>query len=398
MAAHSDLAKTSSTDAGLGAAMAATLALHKRLRGIAIDSDEGIDVVHDLRVALRRCRSLAQGLAVVDVSEAKKWRRLAKTAKGIFAGLGAVRDAQVMRGWTADLVTHPARTLLLARLDEDIARAAVEAAAAVEAFDVDAFAALSISAPARAAVFCRRRPVLLHLVLARWHEARGLHLEAMRRRTPESLHETRIGVKRLRYTIDSLLPDVHRVVAKPLKRMQAALGDLHDFDIAVGSLDAVLVAAGVGADDRTLALAPIGAARAERLATYKTLATGKTSAWATVRLALPTDPVVIERCRRAYIIEVAGSLGVDHHRARKAERAFAALAGVDAAVAVVDPIGRYAAIIAASRHRKRRRRAARDLLGFSADEKRRLEDQVRNDRLVVAAGIAASKRSARKGS
>src|SRR5579863_4148644 len=57
--------------------------------------------VHDLRVALRRCRSLALGLAELDPGAA--WTRLRKEAKKPLSALGNLRDAEVMRGWITRL-------------------------------------------------------------------------------------------------------------------------------------------------------------------------------------------------------------------------------------------------------------------------------------------------------
>src|SRR5664279_1381096 len=56
--------------------------------------DFASDPVHDLRVAIRRCRSLADGFLSVDPDPA--WRQMKKLGKGLFASLGALRDTQVM--------------------------------------------------------------------------------------------------------------------------------------------------------------------------------------------------------------------------------------------------------------------------------------------------------------
>jgi len=375
-------------DGGLAAAMADALALHARAAAIDLDSKAGIDVVHDLRVALRRCRSLAQGLATIDVVEAKLWRRLSRTARGLFSGLGTMRDAQVMRGWIDELVDEPVRSLLLRLFDADIAARKNDAVDAIAAFDVDAFVGLQAEAPARAGLVRRRRPLLLHLALTRLEEARALHIDAMRRRGAEQLHATRIGVKRLRYTLDSLLPDVHDVVAKPLKKMQAALGDLHDFDVLADRLDALFDSGDLYEEGWLQAKTPIAAAREERLTTYKALATGRTSSWLVIKRALPTDPVVVRRCRRAYVLEVAAALGVDHRRARRAEQTITALRILDGRVA--DAHDRLAAVLSTSSHRRRAKKATKDLLGFSRDEQRRLRELMGKDRAVQAAGLAAS--------
>ena len=57
--------------------------------------------VHDLRVALRRCRSLADGLMAVDPDP--DWKAMKKAGKALFSSLGELRDAQVMTEWVQKL-------------------------------------------------------------------------------------------------------------------------------------------------------------------------------------------------------------------------------------------------------------------------------------------------------
>src|ERR1700727_1607576 len=57
--------------------------------------------VHDLRVALRRCRSLAEGFAEVDPRTV--WRDLRKACGKQQAGLSELRDSQVLVEWVARL-------------------------------------------------------------------------------------------------------------------------------------------------------------------------------------------------------------------------------------------------------------------------------------------------------
>ena len=64
-------------------------------------ADFSEDSVHDLRVALRRCRSLADGLMCFDPSV--EWRQMKRSGKSLFAALGKLRDAQVMVGWVEKL-------------------------------------------------------------------------------------------------------------------------------------------------------------------------------------------------------------------------------------------------------------------------------------------------------
>src|SRR2546426_9503527 len=57
--------------------------------------------VHDLRVALRRCRAVAAGVRRVDSHPG--WERMQKGCKRLLKGLGGVREIQGVRGWGSRL-------------------------------------------------------------------------------------------------------------------------------------------------------------------------------------------------------------------------------------------------------------------------------------------------------
>src|SRR5262249_7728316 len=59
------------------------------------------DPVHDLRVALRRCRSMAEGLRAIDPDPS--WKKMRKMGKSLFSSLGDLRDCQVLMEWTEKL-------------------------------------------------------------------------------------------------------------------------------------------------------------------------------------------------------------------------------------------------------------------------------------------------------
>src|ERR1700685_3531765 len=63
--------------------------------------DFAADPVHDLRVALRRCRSMADGMMAMDPDPA--WKAMKKAGKRLFQRLGALRDVQVMMEWIEKL-------------------------------------------------------------------------------------------------------------------------------------------------------------------------------------------------------------------------------------------------------------------------------------------------------
>ena len=53
--------------------------------------------VHDLRVALRRCRSMADGMMAMDPDP--DWKAMRKAGKRLFQRLGDLRDIQIMMEW-----------------------------------------------------------------------------------------------------------------------------------------------------------------------------------------------------------------------------------------------------------------------------------------------------------
>ena len=81
---------------GLAYWMQAVLELSEK---VAVDF--GSDPVHDLRTALRRCRSMADGLRVFDPDPA--WKKMRRSGKLLFSSLGELRDTHVMREWVEKL-------------------------------------------------------------------------------------------------------------------------------------------------------------------------------------------------------------------------------------------------------------------------------------------------------
>src|SRR5579871_6904465 len=65
------------------------------------ERDFSSDPVHDLRTALRRCRSLADGIRVFDRDPA--WKKMRRAAKELFSSLGELRDTHVMIEWVEKL-------------------------------------------------------------------------------------------------------------------------------------------------------------------------------------------------------------------------------------------------------------------------------------------------------
>src|ERR1700729_4555836 len=81
-----------------------------------VSADFDADAVHDLRVALRRCRSIADGLRAIDPNP--EWKAMKKAGRQLFQRLGALRDVQVMMEWVEKLGKKRAPTLRLAQENE----------------------------------------------------------------------------------------------------------------------------------------------------------------------------------------------------------------------------------------------------------------------------------------
>jgi CHAD domain-containing protein/HD superfamily phosphodiesterase len=275
------------------------------------------DPVHDLRVSLRRCRSLADGLMALDPDPA--WKAMKKAGRRLFQRLGDLRDIHVMEEWIDKL--DPAKETLrtagedrLASLSEvkseliapnsaDESKAASpadrlrgmlelreqeqkqEAKAAVEEFDRKQWRYWSKSLPARAARFRLGSALFKHLALERWTEARELHTRAMRNRSGIALHALRIGIKRFRYIVENFLPAEHKLWSDDLKEMQDLLGEVHDLDVLWST--ALSSHSFPDIESRKLWHERIGSERAKRIARYREKMIGPDSLWNVWRAALP---------------------------------------------------------------------------------------------------------------
>src|SRR5712671_3258785 len=73
-----------------------------------VSADFSPDHVHDLRVSLRRCRSLADGLMAIHPDP--EWKAMRKAGKRLFQRLGDLRDIHVMEEWVEKLEKLSAKT------------------------------------------------------------------------------------------------------------------------------------------------------------------------------------------------------------------------------------------------------------------------------------------------
>ena len=182
------------------------------------------DPVHDLRVAIRRCRSLADGFLSIDPDPA--WRQMKKLGKGLFSRLGDLRDTQVMMEWVEKLSAEddPLGQILLASLREKEETLKLEAREAVNSFDRERWMALNGKLSERATRVPLEGLVFQYLALERWHEAHELHRTALRNRSAVAYHQLRIGIKRFRYTVENFLPERHKRWSHDLARLAGCAG------------------------------------------------------------------------------------------------------------------------------------------------------------------------------
>jgi len=288
--------------------------------------DFSADPVHDLRVSLRRCRSMADGMMAMDPDPS--WKTMKKAGKQLFQKLGALRDVQVMMEWIEKLApgvertappplapgagdqaasaetpsaqSHPAHDpvahallhILRARETEQ----KHEARAALEGFDSKQWRQWSKSLPQRAGRVRPGSAVFKHLALERWTAARELHVAALRNRSQVAFHTLRIGIKRFRYIVENFLPLEHKLWSDDLKHMQDLLGEVHDLDV----LWATAVACHAFPDEvsRKAWHAHILQERTKRIDEYRDRTVGPDSLWNVWRAGLPQGMQIQEVATR----------------------------------------------------------------------------------------------------
>jgi CHAD domain-containing protein len=262
-----------------------------------VSKDPAPDPVHDLRVAIRRCRSVAAVLQEVDPDPA--WRELRQLPKKLFRRLGALRDAQVIDGWVKQLAPSddPLRTKLHAEFAAKEPELREDVLKAVEKFDEKSWTHLERKVRRRVRLVPPSGLAAQCLAVERIDDARDLHARAQRTDNPKAWHALRIGIKRFRYTVENLLPEQYAIWGRNLKRLQDLLGEVHDLDVLAAVLKDVCARDAKEAQDEKNAHAAtqiqhawqetIHRERSQRVETYRQLTLGKTSLWNDWRHGLP---------------------------------------------------------------------------------------------------------------
>jgi CHAD domain-containing protein len=240
------------------------------------------EAVHDLRVALRRTRTLLEvGRPVLGRFHADEVRRAlrdvqqvsgvlrdeevvleiatsltilgAETRPDVIAGIGAWIDARKRR-------ERRLRTALRRKVRDGELERGRRLLAALLAFRTRPSRDKRLAKFARRAVERARREVE-RLRAGPLHE-------------PEALHDLRIGYKRLRYTVEafaSVLPEDLASIQHVAARYQGKLGKLHDVDMVIACVKA---SPALGDGPREALLVELARARQARAESYEREAAG----------------------------------------------------------------------------------------------------------------------------
>jgi CHAD domain-containing protein len=193
--------------------------------------DWDADDVHDLRVALRRSRSMSEALS--EVIPGSGWRKLKKTTRDLFQALGDLRDCQVERACVKRLASasDPLRQHMLRYLSRQEKKLRASAEKSLDGFDRKEWKKLTRKLAPKARFFPQESVVFQRLAVIQLNEAVELYRRARERPSSAAWHRLRIGIKGFRYIVENFLPQRYDVWAADLKRLQDLLGELHDLDV-----------------------------------------------------------------------------------------------------------------------------------------------------------------------
>jgi CHAD domain-containing protein len=254
--------------------------------------------VHDLRVALRRCRSMADSFRAIDPD--KNWKKMRRQATALFDSLGALRDCHVMMEWVEKLgrdndpVTHG----LAAYLQEQESSIKHQAQAAIEVFDHKQWDRWTQSLPRRTLRLPLNSEVFQALALERFTASRRLQAQALKTGSDAALHRLRIAIKKFRYVVENFLPILHKDWRDDLKHVQDLLGEIHDLAGLRQAVDQLSKDAPSEAHGHWVEI--IQNERAARIQQYRESMSGEKSLWLKWRAGLPRG----EAARHASLVRL----------------------------------------------------------------------------------------------
>ncbi len=243
------------------------------------------EAVHDLRVALRRCRSMTDGFRAIDPH--KDWKKMRRQATALFDSLGSLRDCHVMMEWAQKLgpAEDPITHQFLDHLGEQEAALKRQAKSAIEVFDRKQWQSWTRSLSRRGERLPIGSEVFQALALEKLLVARRLQAPALNTKNELAFHRLRIGLKKFRYLIENFLPQLHQEWKAGLKTVQDLLGEIHDLDVVRGTLSSIHADADREALQRWEDV--LATERGGRIGRYAEMMSGEGSLWQIWRSALP---------------------------------------------------------------------------------------------------------------
>jgi CHAD domain-containing protein len=243
--------------------------------------------VHNVRVALRRCILIADSMR--DLDPGSEWKPMRKAGKLLFRRLGAVRDTQVLVELVEKMVPvgDASAVPLLEELKAKCEKELAGAQEAAEEFDRKQWRAWSQDLSGKFRHLATDKRACEAIVLEIWEDVRDLHRQAQKSYSHAACHRLRIALKKFRYGVENLLPELYLEWAADLKFLQDVLGEIHDIDVL-----SQLISKNRRLLDYTTRAGwaeKLRAERASRLEKYRIKMARKSSPLWTWREALPAD-------------------------------------------------------------------------------------------------------------
>ncbi|HYK88279.1 MAG TPA: CHAD domain-containing protein [Acidobacteriota bacterium] len=257
------------------------------------DQELSPETIHDLRIALRRCRTMAEAFMFFDPY--RIWKIMKKEGGRLFRRLDELRDVHVMMEWALRLgaAADPVVTRIMDHLVPREMQLKQDTLAALRAFDREKWSSWSARLQMRARRVPLEGKVYQLGALRAWDEAYRLHKQALRNRSVKSWHALRVGLKKFRYTVENFLPARHEKWGQDLKNLQDCLGEGHDLAVLWDA--AVRINVFPDSESRAHWRALISRERQERIERYRAMTIGPGSLWNVWRSGLPSP----ERLRQA---------------------------------------------------------------------------------------------------
>jgi CHAD domain-containing protein len=232
-----------------------------------VEHEDDDDAIHDMRVAIRRIRTLLK----MSRRLFGRWHTdcVRRAFADVMRATGDLRDEEVLEETLEDASDHPSFPPWLAQRKTREAKLRHAVVTRIQQGDLD-----------------RARVMMKALLVFPVDPDRDLELARFARRTVErarrrvedkrdvevtdvlGLHELRIAYKELRYSIELLsdaLPIDARAMLEPATVFQKRLGEIHDVDVAI---ETIQHARGLAAEARTQALDALDAMRHKRIGKY----------------------------------------------------------------------------------------------------------------------------------